>query len=359
MGYLPNNLKDFLEWLRENSPQKLMQFVELTATPAFWAIAIPAVVIKTPRHALAVTLIPDESCNSVNQVSREKRHTFGGLKLYAPNNPLLKIPIKRCHVEDASQTAVHSRNGDPSLSDKNILVVGGGAIGGFLLDALSMVGAGTSRGSVTILDKEELETGNLTRHTLGARDLNTSKADSIKEKINREMPHVKIDSIYGDAQQHLHFGYDLIIDATGQEAFSRWLNKRHLEHLGGGGEVPIIYAWLEGEGMAWRSLLVDSVSRHACRECLFIHRDDGERELRFPHSDEPINYRHVGCKTIVPYAATAAMQAASLACEAAVDWHEGIKTPRFRGGQRSGRDYENFNDKDLEPQHECPACSMI
>ncbi|MHC9036919.1 ThiF family adenylyltransferase [Cobetia marina] len=260
---------------------------------------------------------------------------------------------------DASQTAVHSRNGDPSLSDKNILVVGGGAIGGFLLDALSMVGAGTFKGSITILDKEELETGNLTRHTLGVRDLNASKADSIKDKINREMPHVKINSIYGDAQQHLHFGYDLIIDATGQEPFSRWLNKRHLDHLRSGGEVPIIYAWLEGEGMAWRSLLVDSIRRHACRECLFIHREDGERDLRFPHSNESINYRHVGCKTIVPYAATAAMQAASLACEAAVDWYEGVKTPRFRSGQRSGRNYKNIFDQDLDSQHECPVCSMI
>ena len=135
--------------------------------------------------------------------------------------------------------------------------------------------------------------------------------------------------------------------------------KRHLKHLRSGGDTPVIYAWLEGEGMAWRSLLVNSVTGYACRECLYLHKEDGERELRFPHSDETINYRHVGCKTIIPYAATAAMQAASLACDAAVDWYQGIEAPRFRGGQRSGRNYDSFVDHDLEQQGECPACNMI
>ena len=356
---LPEDLQAFLEWLRLNSPNKLREFVELTADPVFWLSSIPAVIIKTPSHALVATFMLDHALIAAMRIPHNKLYEWGGLNLYLPKNPLLKIPVKRCYVEDASKNAVYFRNGNPSFSDQNILVIGGGAIGSFLSDALAMVGAGSSNGSITILDKEELEIGNLTRHTLGMRDLNNSKAESIKEKINREMPHVTVSCIAGDAQQHLHFGYDLIIDATGSEACSRWLNNRHLKHLRSGGDTPVIYAWLEGEGMAWRSLLVNSVTGYACRECLYLHKEDGERELRFPHSDETINYRHVGCKTIIPYAATAAMQAASLACDAAVDWYQGIEAPRFRGGQRSGRNYDSFVDHDLEQQGECPACNMI
>lgn len=355
---LPENLQDFLEWIRLNSPNKLRVFVELTADPFFWISKIPAVIIKTPSYALAATFIIDPTSTGAIKLPRNRFHTWGGYKLYQPKNPLLQIPIKRCYVEDASKNTIHSRNGKPSFSNQNILVIGGGAIGSFLMDALAMVGAGSSNGSITILDKEELEVGNLTRHTLGMSDLNTSKSKSIKEKINREMPHVVVDCITDDAQKNLHFDYDLIIDATGLEAFSRWLNNRHLEHLRDGGDTPIIYAWLEGEGMAWRSLLVDNATGYACRECLYIHGENGERKLRFPHSDELINYRHVGCKTIIPYAATAAMQAASLACEAAVDWYQGVKSPHFRGGQRSGRNYHLFIDHDLEQQSECPSCSM-
>ncbi|NWO56029.1 ThiF family adenylyltransferase [Chromohalobacter israelensis] len=355
---LPGNLQEFLEWLRLNSPSKLKAFVELTADPVFWVSTIPVIIIKTPNHALAVTFMADPGSQGSVKIPKQKLHKWGGYRLYQTNNPLLDIPVKRCYVEDASKEIIHSRNCNPSFCDQNILVIGGGAIGSFLSDALAMVGAGSSGGSITIIDKEELEVGNLTRHTLGMRDLNTSKADSIKEKINREMPHVVVNSIAGDAQQNLYFDYDLIVDATGLEAFSRWLNKRHLEHLHRGGGTPVIYAWLEGEGMAWRSLLVDSVAGYACRECLYIHRENGDRELRFPHSDEPINYRHVGCKTIIPYAATAAMQAASLACEAAVDWYQGVDTPRFRGGQRSGRNHNVFVDHDLEQQDGCPSCSV-
>lgn len=356
---LPEDFQGFLEWLRLNSPNKLREFVELTAEPVFWISSIPVIIIKTPSHALAATFMVDQASGGAIKMPKNKLHEWGGYNLYRPKNPLLKIPIKRCYVEDASKNAVYLRNGNPSFSDQNILVIGGGAIGSFLSDALAMVGAGSFSGSITILDKEELEAGNLTRHTLGMRDLNTSKAESIKEKINREMPHVAVNSIAGDAQRHLHFAYDLIIDATGLEAFSRWLNNSHLKHLRSGGDTPVIYVWLEGEGMAWRSLLVNSATGYACRECLYVHKEDGERELRFPHSDEAINYRHVGCKTIIPYAATAAMQAASLACEAAVDWSQGIESPRFRGGQRSGRNYVSFVDCDLEHQDGCPSCSMI
>jgi hypothetical protein len=353
---LPETMNEFLEWIRVNSPKKLWELLSITSNPYFWVGPCPSVVLKTPRHIL-IGVFKKAEFASVSEFSPRELANRGHMKLYDPQNILAKLPMVRGCVKNAGADAIYSRNGEPSLKGKNILVIGGGAIGGFLTDALAMVGAGTANGSMTIIDNDILETGNLTRHSLGISDLNVSKADAIEKKLNREMPYVSIKSIPGDAQRHLSFDYDIIIDATGQEAFSRWLNGQHLSYLNKGGVTPVLYIWLEGEGTAWRSLLVDQLGAYACRECLYIHGEDGDRSIRFPHTDEPVNYRHVGCKTIVPYAATAAMQAAALACDAAVDWYQGQPSPRFRGVHRSGRVYEAFTDRDLKKQEGCPACS--
>ncbi|PMR71710.1 HesA/MoeB/ThiF family protein [Halomonas heilongjiangensis] len=354
---LPENLKEFLEWVRINSPKSLLSLVRLLSLSIFWERAYPTVIFKTQNHSLAAIFKLDMEFIESKKLTVGSLHALGGFRLYVDGNPLVKLPMIRCNVEDASVDAVYARNGSPSFQGKNILVIGAGSIGGFLVESLAMVGAGLEEGCITIIDEDYLEIGNLTRHVLGVDDLNRYKSEALQEKIEREMPYTGINGIVGDAQQNLNFEYDMIIDATGQEAFSRWLNREHLSHLMKGGNTPILYAWLEGEGTAWRTLLVDSLDDHACWECLYIHGKDGDRALRFPHSNEPVNYRHVGCKTIVPYAATAAMQAAALACEAAVDWYQGQPSPRFRGGHRSGRVYEAFSNRDLEKQEGCLACS--
>lgn len=89
---LPENLQEFLEWFRLNSPNKLREFVELTADPVFWISSIPAIIIKTPSHALVATFMAGPASNGAVKIPKYKLHTWGGYNLYQPKNPLLKIP---------------------------------------------------------------------------------------------------------------------------------------------------------------------------------------------------------------------------------------------------------------------------
>lgn len=353
---LPRTLGEFLEWVRVNSPKALGKFISATALPEVWLGWCFSFIIKTPSHTLVALLNLGFEDILVGGGDRKTASSKAGLRLYERDNILNQIPVLRCVVQDVSSDFVFSRNFERPEAAINILVVGCGSVGGFLVQALAKSGLIDASTSITIVDDEVLEPGNISRHLLGMNSLGSFKATSLKAQLELELPHVNIVAWNTTIQKCLTFDYDLVIDATGEEAVSRWINQEHYQYLRNGGYAPVLYVWLEGEGTASRALLVDNDSSMACYECIYQHGNNGDRKLRFPHETSEINYRHVGCKAVVPYAVSAAMQAATLGSELAVDYAFGAISPRFRGINRSGRGYQAFEDSDLSCQPECPVC---
>jgi len=102
------------------------------------------------------------------------------------------------------------------LKDRRITLVGCGAIGGYLAQALLKLGAGSGTGSLTLIDPDELGPGNLGRHFLGMDSLYKPKAVALRETLIRQFPHARIDPEPRRAAYPSDIAGDLVIDATPQ-----------------------------------------------------------------------------------------------------------------------------------------------
>jgi hypothetical protein len=103
------------------------------------------------------------------------------------------------------------------IRTKNILLIGGGSLG-------SMIGELLVRGGVdrmVINDNDIIKVGNLVRHTLDLRDLESSKAESLSARLIQISPFAKIDEIEENildlSRQAIERikKCDMIIDCTG------------------------------------------------------------------------------------------------------------------------------------------------
>lgn len=97
-----------------------------------------------------------------------------------------------------------------------VLIVGTGAVGGFLAEELARVGY-----SLVLVDKDVLEQENLVRHPLGAEWLGQSKAPSLAAKIKRDLPVCDARGVDADfmalpesEQLALVRGADIVVAAT-------------------------------------------------------------------------------------------------------------------------------------------------
>ncbi|WP_144055196.1 HesA/MoeB/ThiF family protein [Rhodopirellula baltica] len=138
---------------------------------------------------------------------------------------------------------------DNNLRDRRIAVIGAGAVGSVLSELLCRAGAH----SLTIMDYDDLEQGNLCRHVLDIRDLGANKAVAMAARLNRGHPHSKciaIDARFPEHtdQQNLQLQEaSLIIDCTGDDQVTRdlasfaWANKKQIVSLSLGYAAKRLY----------------------------------------------------------------------------------------------------------------------
>lgn len=114
------------------------------------------------------------------------------------------------------------------IATKNILLLGVGAVGSVVAELLS-------RGNVqriTLVDSDEFEVGNLSRHTLSRESLKENKATSVAKHLNLASPHAIVEAIecefpfVGEEQKSHLQQCDLILDCTGSDSVLY-----HLEHF--------------------------------------------------------------------------------------------------------------------------------
>jgi molybdopterin/thiamine biosynthesis adenylyltransferase len=236
--------------------------------------------------------------------------------------------------------------GRTTFSGKRIGMIGCGTIGGFLAEMLVKAGAGTGGGELLLIDNDTLMPQNLGRHRLGFNHLFQGKATAVAEELGSAMPTAKVTHFSSDAKDVNLAGLDLIIDATGEEAFGHWLAKA--------ASCPTLHVWIEGAGVAVRTLLKQRPEQ-GCYRCLTQANSRGGL-LPVVGGVPPI-FAGQGCEGLyVPFPASVSIQAAALALDTALAWVAGKPWPAL-STRLTDYSYELATpDCSPLPFAECPAC---
>ena len=274
-----------------------------------------------------------------------------------------RTSLETFHCVPASHQEITARNLDSAapLAGRRVALIGCGTIGGYLARALVQLGAGQAP-SLLLIDHDDLKPENLGRHILGARHLGRGKAVALADQLGTDFPDVKLEPLNIPAQSALDrlAGYDLVIDATGDEQFSDTLNAFALARFETGGDFPpTLFTMLFGNGLAAQSYLARWQKGSACYRCL---RPRFEGEWRFnplkPSARETDTaIRPCAQGSFIPYAVPASMQAAALAATHASEvFQEGydrdLRTVQVVPALTVAIPHRNVERADV-----CPACA--
>ena len=121
------------------------------------------------------------------------------------------------------------------LTGRRIALIGCGTIGSHLAKFFVQNGAGHEDGTLFLLDNQRLEPGSIGRHYLGTTSIGERKAGALKQDLLRHFPEANILQMTSDAVSFLpnFAGYDLVVDATGEEGakFSFQVQHRYSPEL--------------------------------------------------------------------------------------------------------------------------------
>jgi hypothetical protein len=191
-----------------------------------------------------------------------RKHTVPTWRKYEEARSL---PVARRDATRMDPEYVIERGGgDVSLRTKGVAIIGCGAVG----SAAAPLVAASGFGSIVLIDKEVLESGNIHRHELGAADLGQPKAEALAATLKRRFPHVafrplgkKVQDVLSESPE-LVTGCDVAIIALGDETLERRLN----QFLGD--RLPRVQVWLEPFGVGGHVLATGLAGKKGCFGCL-------------------------------------------------------------------------------------------
>ena len=246
------------------------------------------------------------------------------------------------------------------LTGRRIALIGCGTIGSHLAKYLVQSGAAHEGGALLLVDNQSFEPGNVGRHFLGTARIGEWKAEAVKQELQRQFPEAHIQAVKVSAERMFASlaNYDLVVDATGEEALSLALNHDFVARRREEGRAPdAIHVWLFGNGAAGQALLVNG-SQFACLKCL---KPDHEGQWRFNPLKPGITVEQTaaacGEAQYIAYGVAAPAMAAALGLQLVLDWNSGSPGPRLRTVRVEKEATVEVKDRNPRPSDRCPACA--
>lgn len=344
---LPATIAEMFAWIKSWDPVAMKRIHAVLGQREWLGFKTVQFLIESPAGWFGFFF----DLNSNRTLMHQRKPSGYRQHLYSKGR---ELPITRVSVKQISSDFIHSRNLQfPSLKDRRTTLIGCGAIGGYLAQALVKLGAGTGAGTLMLIDPDDLGPGNLGRHFLGLDSVFKSKAVALQETLIRQFPYAKITAETRSATYSSDITGDLVIDATGEEAVGEAINanRRAKSHPDG---VPVLHTWIVGNGECVQALWVDQ-KKYACFRCM--RRNDPARTPRFRVIDHEPETRIVGCSAYTPYGVSAPMSASALAIDMIIDWLKGDVSPRFRTRYLDSADIKKIKNQNVSPLEGCPGCS--
>jgi hypothetical protein len=261
----PSNIieENLLEWLESHVDPK--DFLELKSwfdtsseLPMRWLILS----LPTDVTALQGFVLTEPN------VDLTKRHaTLYGRKTIKRkfHSTKVNLNLRFAPIDVLDAAVIHQRAGEASsgLSNKRVVVVGAGSLGGDVAVLLARSGVG----HLYLIDYDTLEDVNIGRHTLGATDLGKYKVEALADRICMDVPTAEVNYSNeilqrgGKAQEKALMEADLVIVTT-----ANWGSEAYLWDLkSSGANWALIQAWSEPHGIVGHILTTPSGGNHDAR----------------------------------------------------------------------------------------------
>jgi len=209
------------------------------------------------------------------------------------------------------------------FSNFRVLLVGCGAVGGYVGFALAQAGIM----HLTLVDPDILKPENTFRHVLGKKALFQPKVTALKEEIESKYPYLSVTTHQKYIEQAIGDGlidfssFDLAIFATGNPTVELHINR--LLHFAQAKSPITVFTWLEPLGIGGHALLTHP-DKPGCLQCLFTSATATDTPLHnksaFAAYGQSFGKDDVGCGSLyTPFSALDAQKTAELAVRLALD----------------------------------------
>lgn len=346
----PDDLAATTDWLRWLDPRLIE---ELDASIAHGTLPGGTLVLSAPNGVFSLRVSAPARLQTPEFLSNRRKSLPRLLHAIAK-----EVKVERSMTVAADLDYIYGRNlgSIKGLAGKRLLQIGCGTIGSFLAQQLAQSGAGMGGGRLKLVDQDRLQPSNLGRHLLGVPHLNQNKAVACANFLNALLPGAEIEGEDKDALSLTDLErYDLVIDATGEEALSLALNQRSIDDRPKSPDH--LFVWLKGNGALAQAVLVGDPTK-ACLKCLKpdLAGQPRFRDLRPDVEVEIGRIQACGDADFVPFPVSRPVSAAAMACDMVLDWANGALGDRFRNITFDSRKAFQISNSSPENTSRCPAC---
>lgn len=223
-------------------------------------VAMATVVLHEP-----VTSVEPNKRRSLVQNGWSSRRKMPSALLAA--NYLGNVEMSRLSTRRFDKEWLDYRTGNMNsrqLGKSHVCLIGCGALGSHLAYILARAGVG----KLTLIDGDILTWDNVGRHLLGAEFCGLSKAAALRKFLQKQLPHLEVES-FATKWQHVYekepsyiINSDAIVSTTGDWACDEMLNMvaRTTASM-----PPTVFGWLEEFGSAGQALAV--LEEGGCLSC--------------------------------------------------------------------------------------------
>lgn len=252
----------------------------------------------------------------------------------------------------------NGKSGTAPLGGRSIVLVGCGAIGGFLAAGLGQLGAGLGVGRLLLIDDDALSARNTARHRLGAGFVGRNKAQACRESLLSDLAGLTVSALPLKVElcRTQVMGSDLVIDASGEQGVGDLLNAWRLEAAANGPAPALLHVWIEGAGAAVRTHF-SSDPAFGCYRCLQPDLTQPPRWPALRPGVAPAMDTGCGEAPFSPYGPAAPMSAAGLAAAHVLDWAAGHPRPLMRTHRLNLADTLDRPAINPTRSPSCPACA--